>query len=280
MLHSRESRLVGKDPRVAEPENNLRKESTRPVPGTESGAWCEPFRIKSYDVDFRRQITLESICRCFLEAAWNHAEALGVGFSHLAAANKVWVLSRLLLQIRRAGCWGEEALLRTWPRRRDSLFALRDFELVGKDGATLATGTSSWLVLDATKRRPQRIDKLVDDIQTVPRRATERDAEKIETPIIHGGAAPSEVNLEVRYSDEDLNGHVNSARYVRWVLDTYPRDWHEGHTVRQLEINYVGECRGGENVIIASQQVGELCFMHRIGKAGGQEACRARIEWQ
>lgn len=256
------------------------------LPGAESESrtWSEALKIKSYDVDFRRQITLESICRYFLEAAWNHAEALGVGFSQLAAAKRVWVLSRLLVQIHRYGAWSEQVLLRTWPRGRDSLFALRDFAVLGGEGVPLVGGTSSWLVLDANSRRPQRIDKVVGGIQTVSERATERDAEKLEpcpndSPTQGSEAALPEMAIQVRYSDEDLNGHVNSARYVRWLLDTYPREWHQRHTVTQLEINYLGECRGGDEVRIASRPDGRLCFSHFISKVHGQEACRARIQW-
>lgn len=61
--------------------------------------WTEPLQIRSYDVDFSRHATSSSLCRHFLEAAWNHAEALGVGFDRLAAEGKFWVLSRLRMEL-------------------------------------------------------------------------------------------------------------------------------------------------------------------------------------
>ena len=62
--------------------------------------WTERLRVCSYDVDFTRRATSVSLCRYFLEAAWNHAEALGVGFSHLQQQGRYWVLSRLVLGCR------------------------------------------------------------------------------------------------------------------------------------------------------------------------------------
>jgi hypothetical protein len=40
----------------------------------QTGVWTESFKVHSYDVDFNKTATLESLCRHFQEAAWNHAE--------------------------------------------------------------------------------------------------------------------------------------------------------------------------------------------------------------
>ena len=130
----------------------------------------EEITIHSYDVDFSRDVTLEALCRCFLEAAWNHAEALGVGFAHLAAQNQLWVLARLLIKIERYAQWGESLVLNTWPREAKGIVALREFELFDRMGTQLAAGSSAWVVLDGTTKRPQRIDNLLRGIQTGPDR--------------------------------------------------------------------------------------------------------------
>jgi len=64
-----------------------------------NGIWREPLKARSYDVDFAKRARTEAICRWFLEAAWNHAEQLGVGYNELSRQNRLWVLSRLLVQI-------------------------------------------------------------------------------------------------------------------------------------------------------------------------------------
>src|SRR5258708_26681262 len=97
--------------------------------GADLGVWRESFEVHSYDVDFRKRTTVEAICRAFLEAAWNHAGQLGIGYTELASQNRLWVLARLLIQVHRYPCWGEGLELTTWPRGTSSVFALRDFEL-------------------------------------------------------------------------------------------------------------------------------------------------------
>ena len=83
----------------------------------------------------------------------------------------------------------------------------------------------------------------------------------------------------VRYSDLDVNGHMNSSCYIRWILDSYPMDYLRNHIVRTLEINYLDETRGCENLSVRTHQTGPDAFCHFMVKTNGAEVCRARLEW-
>jgi acyl-ACP thioesterase len=246
--------------------------SGAPAPGT----WQEQVLVHAYDVDFRKCATAESICRWFLEAAWNHAEQLGVGFAALAQDNRFWVLVRLLVQIDQYPSWGQRSQLTTWPRGVSGVLALRDFELCDTSGRRLAAGTSSWLVLDAQSHRAQRLDKVVRQIPAViTRQALGRDPAKI-LPTEPG---PARLNTAVRYSDIDVNHHVNSARYVGWCLDTYSLEFHHQHLLRSLEVNYTGETKWEDHVAVFSDEPSPLHFAHSIRNSKDEEVCRAELVW-
>jgi acyl-ACP thioesterase len=239
--------------------------------------WSEEFKIHSYEVDLKRQATLETLCRYFQEAAWNHAEILGAGYHHLQRANKFWVLARLRLEVERFPLWSDIVTVNTWPRETKSVFALRDFELHDAAGARMAAGASAWLVLDATTHKPQRVDKLLASIKVMSEtRATAQDPEKLprcNEPQTH-------LPVRVSYGDIDVNSHVNNARYIGWLLDSYPLDFHRAHAPRVAEINFLAETVGGDDLTIASQQTSPIEFSHSIAKTGrGDEVCRARILW-
>jgi len=239
--------------------------------------WTESFSVRSYDVDLNRRASLPALCRYFLEAAWNHAEVLGVGFSRLADQKLFWVLSRLLICVDTLPEWGQPLTLHTWPRPTRSLFAMRDFEFLDLDGRQIVAGSSAWLVLDAVRRRPQKLDKLLSDIHVFPERtATGRDPEKLPafTPSESAPAFP------VRYSDIDVNSHVNSATYLAWILDSYPSQFHQSHSLKTVEINYLEETRAGETVVVNSLDPSEAQSFHSIERSGGGTACRARLTWR
>jgi acyl-ACP thioesterase len=239
------------------------------------GVWKEQIQIHSYDVDFEQQTTLEAICRSFLEAAWNHAEALGVGFGELAKENRLWVLARLLIKIDCYPNWSDIVTLNTWPRAAKSVFALREFELVDSAGKQLGGGSSAWVVLNANTKKPQRIEKMLERIRTSP----ERLAVGLEPSKVASCSGAAVMTKSANYSDIDLNGHVNSGRYVGWILDAYDFEFHRTHQVQLLEINYLGETRGGETISIRSQEEDASTWSHGIAKADGTEVCRARMVW-
>jgi medium-chain acyl-[acyl-carrier-protein] hydrolase len=245
-------------------------------PAEDSGLWTERFRIHSYEVDFEHRTSLESLCRLFLEAAWSHAEHLGVGFHQLLAKKQFWVLSRMVIELEQYPRWGEEVVLVTWPRGVVSIFAMRDFEILSVGGRRLVGGSSAWLVLDTSTRRPQRLQPITGSIRGWPQRtAVKRDPEKLASVEM----AKLAMTTAARYSDIDVNGHVNSARYIAWILDSYPSGHHRAHSVTSIELNYLGETLAGDEIRIFTAESTPGEFYHSIQKAGGHEVCRARLVW-
>jgi acyl-ACP thioesterase len=239
--------------------------------------WIEEFKVHSYEVDLKRKASLETLCRFFQEAAWNHAEALGAGYSHLQQLKKFWVLSRLRLEIQRYPAWGETVTIRTWPRAAKSVFAWRDFEVVDGVGARLVGGTSGWLIIDTVSRRPQRMEKILPFVTGLSdRRATTSDPEKLPGCEVQ----QTRMGVAARYSDIDVNGHANNARYLGWLLDSYQVDFHRAHALRVVEVNFLGETVGGDQVVVGTQEIGFGDFCHSIAKLdGGEDVCRARMKW-
>ncbi len=246
--------------------------------GETDGIWTEELDIHSYDVDIAKKATMESLLKFFQEAAWNHAEHLGLGYSHLGLRGQLWMLSRLMVVVDSWPAWGQGVVVRTWPRGAKSLLALRDFELLDEDGRRLAGATSSWLVFDQNSRRPLRVEPILGSIRVFPeRRSIGCDAAKLAVP--ESLAAP--LVLQVKYSDLDLNDHVNNAAYVRWILDSYPLEFHRAHSLRSLAINFLAELGGDDSVEIRSADAGDLRMTHTIRRrSDAAESCRAELVWE
>ena len=54
----------------------------------------------------------------------------------------------------------------------------------------------------------------------------------------------------VRYSDLDNNRHMNNQHYVNVALDAFPGAFHLQHPARELELEYLGQCREGETMTV------------------------------
>ncbi len=244
---------------------------------TEAPLWSEDVRIRSYDVDASRRATSLSLFRYFLEAAWNHAETLGVGYNFLRDQGKFWVLSRLCFEAQHYPEWGARSILKTWPRGISSVFALRDFEFNDETGSRSAAGSSSWLVVDSVSKRPQRLHRIMPMFAALGGKAAlGRDPEKLE----ENHTWDSESTVIVHYTDIDVNRHVNSARYIGWILDSYPTGHHLQHSLAMLEINYLNEALEGEQLTVRTHEIAKRAYLHSLIKPNGPEVCRARLEWK
>jgi len=239
--------------------------------------WVEEFKVHSYEVDFRHMATLETLCRYLQEAAWNHAELLGVGFGKLEEQGRVWVLSRFTLRLDCLPRWNDAVVVHTWPRRERSVFAMRDFEVLTQAGSRLAAASSAWLMLESATRKPLRADKYLANIAALSdRRALPEDPPKLAS-LPPGGVVSS---VHVRYSDIDVNHHVNNSRYVGWLLDSYPMEFHACNKPVLLDVNFLGETKGGENLSVISLENGPGEVWHSVRSISDQEEiCRAKIRW-
>ncbi len=58
----------------------------------------------------------------------------------------------------------------------------------------------------------------------------------------------------MQISDLDMNNHVNNTRYVKWILDSIPIEYHNTMKVNEFEINFLNE----------TFQVKRFCFLPQI----------------
>ena len=242
--------------------------------------WEEAYRLRSYEVDFQNRLRLSVLFHFTQETASNQIERQGVGIDVLRTDNLAWVLSRLLIVMERYPGWGEEILVKTWPRGIERLFALREFLITSRQGEVLGRVTSNWLLVDLTTRRPKRLEEVFKCMPVDPgNHAVDRRLEKL-PPL----ESPEEtLSVKAAYQQIDLNRHVNNAHYVGWILNSFPLDFHQYYQLAGLQINFLAETRFGEVLTICRERTGEgegLSQGIEGRKNDGQTlAFQARADW-
>ena len=112
--------------------------------------------------------------------------------------------------------------------------------------------TSSWVIIDVDSRRMARPEEVLPKEDTsCPDFAIEAPAGKVMMP---RGVEPELVTThKVAYSDIDLVGHTNNARYVAWALDCLEYG-EAGIQVEEVEIVFHHEARPGEEISLYRAQ--------------------------
>jgi medium-chain acyl-[acyl-carrier-protein] hydrolase len=238
--------------------------------------WKDEYAIHSYEVDSRGCVTLPMLCQFMQESAWNHAQHLGVGYSHLIEKDLLWVLARQLVAISSFPRWGERIRVHTWPTGKDRLFCYRDFKLLNDQDQVIGAATTTWFVIDVMKRKPQRADSYFDVVIENAEHVFSRKLTKIE-PLRSKDRLNS---VKVGYKDLDINEHVNNVRYIEWILESYPFEFQKHHRVREMEINYLSEARHDDTITACCEEGNGLSFLHSLIRDNdGAELCRAKTNW-
>ena len=246
----------------------------------ETNVWHQHFTIRSYEVDCHSRLSIVSVFNFMQEAASQHAAALGVSIQQLLSENYTWLLSRLKIKLNTYPAWNDRLTVDTWPSGVQRLFALRDFELKDQNNHTVGAALSAWLVLDTVKKRPVRVSSFVDRLKPVEGDHILPDRlEKLPAIETH----THERIFQVRYTDLDINQHVNNASYVEWMLEGMPAEVQNAMGLVELEINFLAESFLQDRIIArcSCQDPNNGEFLHSlIREEEGQELVRARTVWR
>lgn len=247
----------------------------------DASLWSETLRVRSYEMDMHGHAKIQVVCNYLQEAASNHAAALQVSVERLRPEGLAWVLARLHVQVESYPTWGQTIRIETWPSGVDELTATRDFLIYDEEDTVLVRATSSWMVIQLENKRPVRMPKFVRDLERPERApAIKETFQKIAPP----SKAIHQSSFAVRYSDLDLNAHVNNTRYVEWIVESMPERILRQHQMAELELQFRNESRYGDTIQARARQLQQgdiLIFAHSLVTAAEQRlVATARTHWR
>ncbi len=238
-------------------------------------SWREDFRLRIYEVAPDGGATAATMMNVFQEAASHHAEALGMGFPHLKPRKLGWVLNRFRLKMRRYPVYGETISIRTWPRMGKRIFAYRDVVFsVGED--SVGFGSSVWCLIDTEERKALSLCGALDSFPCRDERVFDE-----EIPSVPAVQAPKwEWRTDARYSELDLNGHVNNSVYLGWALEPLPPEYVARRVPEELLFFFRKEVSLGDPVVSLAEDGGGGATVHSLEAVDGGELARVSIRWR
>ena len=240
-----------------------------------------PFYVEPFHVDFMGRIFLGVLGNHMLNAAGNHSQKRGWGIGALNETQHTWVLSRLSIEMNEMPRQYEHCQVKTWVESVMRLFTNRNFAILNEAGEPLGYARSVWAMIDLETRKPCDLLTLYDgDIlrYVVPEeenvcpidghgRFRFRDAQLVRT-------------IDTYYSDVDINGHINSIKYIEHILDLFPREKFEQQSISRFEIAYKAESYMGDRLSFYCQPVSDDETDIEVRKNEGEVVCQAKIRFK
>ncbi|ADQ78301.1 acyl-ACP thioesterase [Paludibacter propionicigenes WB4] len=230
------------------------------------------FQIQPQFVDFQFRATMSSLGDILLTTAQFNADDNGFGLRRLNEMDCSWVLTRMAIEMNRFPEQYENIEVETWVEEVGRANTTRNFCIRDAKGEIIGNACSVWVFFDMKTRRAK-------DLQTLEGIHDFANGEEglIDKPIKLGAVDGDEYDgFKVKYSDIDINGHVNSIRYIQWISDCFSLSCYRKYQVKRFEINYVHEMLYGDFVEIVGMKVEDNDFRFEI-KKDDKIACRARV---
>ena len=202
--------------------------------------YSKEFTVGSFQVHPNGKLRMNSLADLFQEVAWQHADSADFG-RNLLQDNLSWILYRFDIKATNLPTWGESIKVFTAGRGVDKLFAFREFLITDLQGNPLARAMSSWVLLNIVSKKIHRAEQVLPVALFDPQLKPDWQPGRIRI----SGKLLFEEKLKVRFSDLDLNNHVNNTTYIRWVEDLFKDQQIDSS---ELLINYLAECVLGDQV--------------------------------
>ena len=239
---------------------------------------AEPFHC-----DFSGKLFMGHLGNHLLNAADFHSTDRGFGMAYLMSIQRSWVLSRLAIEMEEMPRQYTRFNVETWVESAMRYFTQRNFRVVGRDASgeerVFGYGRSVWAMIDTETRQPT-------DILAINDGSINQWIEKDKPcPIDKGGrvrvADGAELvrTIDTHYNDVDINGHINSVKYIEHVLDLWPLTWYREHQLKRFEIAYVAEAHEGDQLSFYREAPGQNEFNVRIVRSDGTETSRCKLQF-
>ncbi|MTQ98320.1 acyl-ACP thioesterase [Pseudoflavonifractor sp. BIOML-A6] len=226
------------------------------------------YLVDSRDVDPSNHCRPSAVLGILQEAATSAAVALHVSRAEMIERyNVFWMLARIWYALDRPLRWSEKVEVRTWHRGGRGAAMYRDFDL-RVDGVRVGEAVSTWVLADMDTRKLFRLSGVAQFEGT-------DGGELCKDKLLHKPKLPEGLALAeterrlMRYSDCDINGHVNNARYADFACDAlHLENLGREAFVSQLQLGYLAECRPGERIALSTAGRDGCRYVRGVGEEG------------
>ena len=254
-------------------KKNIRNRNWKAMSDNQVGTYklvASPFHL-----DVRGKLSMGVLGKHLLNCADAYAAERGFDVVEQGGEHYTWVLSRLAIELEDLPSCHESFSIQTWVENVYRLFADRNFVIWDKDEKPIGYVRSVWAMISMETRNPANLLDLHGD------RITNSICEKgcaIAKPgritVSQQGAVSEYV---AKYSDLDINGHVNSIKYIEHILDIFPLDIYKKKALKRFEIAYVAESYYGDTLSFYLEEKNENEYDIEVRKSSTEVVVRSKV---
>ena len=210
--------------------------------------YIDHFTVTDLECDRFGKLKPSAILWFVQEMAGRHCLQLHLDWNTLSQKGMFWAIIRHRVQINRMPEKDETIRIETWPMPTTRVAYPRNVVAFDEAGNELFRSISLWVLMDMESRAMILPGKSGIQVDSVVRGG------ELSIP---GSLPPAQLSQlqerSVRFTDLDINGHMNNCRYLDWAADLLSSDFHKTHTVKDFTLGYLSEAREGDSLSVHYQ---------------------------
>ena len=235
----------------------------------------EVFSIAPADLDLAGSAMVTRLLDRMQKLADVHANVLGVGRDDLSKVGLVWMSARSVIVLERELREGERITLYTWTCENTHAACSRYFDFCDEKGLSIGSGATLWMLIDPKTRHIVSAQKAgVLTGQVILRPAPAIGFQRL----AHVSRIDAMEIRKPKYTDLDINGHVNNVIYANWILDALPLPLMRQDFVDFLQINYHQEIQPDDTCRLEIEMGENEILVCGRSEAGGRFFFEAGVQ--
>ena len=183
---------------------------------------------------------------CFMDAAAQHGELLGVGWRDMSSRHLFWLTVKTKIVFSRRPNMGEHTTLITWPEVPGRIRCIRSYE-IRQDDELLLCGKTEWAVLNTETKRMIPASEVFPN-GNLFRQDSACNESFTKIPDDFDGMEPYAA-YTVRSTDIDVGGHMNNAAYLRAMFSTFSNEELKSMKIRSINAAFRSPCFEGDELL-------------------------------
>ena len=239
--------------------------------------YTQNFTITDNCVDCFGNLKLSTLLYFAQEVAGNHFDRIAMTYDQLASRGMFWAIIRQRVSITRLPKSGETIRVETWPMPNTRVAFPRHVAAYDESGNELFRCISLWVLMDLESR-----SMILPGKSGIALPGTTQGNELLPPASLPAKQLLNHRNRTVCFTDLDRNGHMNNTRYLDWIADLLPSQFHRDHSPREFTVCYLSEAREGQELTLSWEFFDDGCLNLDAHRCSGEKTERifsARLQY-
>ena len=202
--------------------------------------WSTEFIVRYHDTDANETVGPSHIFKYIQEAAMCQMKAQRPSYRELVNQNKAFILSGIRVEIYEPLSFGEKITVSTWGCDARG-FTFPRSDSITRGDEIICEANSTWALVDTRDKRLIRANEVELNYSI-------DEPNELSAPVRFRIPAELAMSLvgeyTIRYSDTDLNGHMNNTNYPDMLLNAMPSP--QNKIIKSIAISYQNEAKTGD----------------------------------